>query len=253
MDNNKSDLNQKHFTSSPASGLAYDCNQLQQWLLYTPLGREILRKERIFLRHNVEHIFGAYSLQIGLSDINFLHGNKIPNHYTVNVDLKTDLRFLPFANNSIDLIVSPHVLEFTDNYHHVLQEFSRILTPHGKLIISCFNRYSWFGLFKNKVPLLHKANLISLQKLKDQLQALNFQLDGGKFFSYCPPASKTSTLAKFKWLNKVGDRWFPTLANSFAIIVSKEIITPTIIKPKISPIFQSLTPALGAVSTCNQN
>lgn len=195
----KTDLNHKHFTHHSQNGLIYDCNQLQQWLLYTPLGRDILRKERIFLRHNVEHIFGNYSLQIGLSNINLLHGNKIPNHFTINVDLKADLHFLPLADNSVDLIVCPHVLEFTDNYHHTLQEFSRILAPHGKLIISCFNRYSWFGLLKKKIPLLKNANLISLEKLKAQLQMLNLQLVGGKFFSYCPPVTKASTLVKYRW------------------------------------------------------
>ncbi len=250
---NKTDLNQKHFTANHQSGLFYDCNQLQHWLLYTPIGKDILRKERIFLRQNVEHIFGNYSLQIGLSQINLLHGNKIPNHYTINVDLKTDLRFMPFADNSIDLIVCPHVLEFTDNYHHALQEFSRILSPHGRLIITCFNRNSWFGLFKQKIPLLRKANLISLDKIKAQLQMLNFQLEGGKFFSYCPPFSKATTLAKYRWLNKVGDRWFPTFANSFAIIVSKEIITPTIIKAKHNLSYQPIEPSLETANICNKN
>ena len=218
------------------------------------MGREILRKERVYLYNSVSTIFGVNSLQIGLGEINLLHGNKIPNHYTMNIDLTADLRFIPLATNSIDLIVCPHVLEFTNNYHHVLQEFYRILAPQGKLIITAFNRYSWFGLFKKKIPLLNKARLIRLEKLKDQLQTLNFSLEGGKFFNYSPPFNDIKKIGKYRWLNKVGDRWFPTLANSFAITASKEIITPTLIKSKDMEAFNRLNPAaLTTARTCNKN
>jgi SAM-dependent methyltransferase len=243
----------KYFQPNKRQPLIYDCQALQQWLLYHPVGREILRKERIFLTHNVQHVFGNYSLQIGLSNINFLHGNKIQNHYTVNVDVAADLRFLPFESNSIDLIVVPHVLEFTNNYHYVLQEFYRILAPHGRIIITCFNKYSWFGLFSRKIPLLKNASLISLTSLKDQVQALNFAIIGGKFFNYCPPFSKARHLRRYNWLNKVGDRWFPTLANSFALILRKEVVTPNLIKAKDLATYDEVNPNLGTASLCNRN
>lgn len=246
--------NQAHFATSAGTALVYDCNELQHWLLYTPTGREILRKERIYLQNSASTIFGVNSLQIGLGEINLLHGNKIPNHYTFNIDIHADLRFIPLADSSIDLIVCPHVLEFTNNYHHVLQEFHRILAPQGKLIITAFNRYSWFGLLKRKIPLLDKARLIRLEKLKDQLQTLNFSLEGGKFFNYCPPFNDVEKINKYRWLNKVGDRWFPTFANSFAITASKEIITPTLIKRKDMEAFNlGTTATLTTARTCNKN
>ena len=234
---------------------SFTFDKLQHWLLHTPLGRDILRTERIFFHQNVGTLFGNYSLQIGLNQINFLHGNKIPNHYTLDVDLISDLRFLPIASNSIDLIVCPHVLEFTNNYHYILQEFSRILTPQGKLIITCFNRYSWFGLLKGRIPLIKKANLISLDKLSSQLQTLNLRIEGGKFFSYCPPFAKAKTLKKYNWLNKIGDRWLPTFANCFTIIASKEVITPTLIKAKDLEAFSALNSELGigTAQVCNKN
>ena len=39
--------------------------------------------------------------------------------------------FLPFESQSIDLVVLPHVLEFSDNPHQVLREVERILRPEG--------------------------------------------------------------------------------------------------------------------------
>lgn len=250
----QSSKKQKHFSNQMGSALNYDCHQLQHWLLHTPMGREILRKERFFLHNNVPSIFGLNSLQIGLGEINLLQGNKIPNHYTINIDIKADLRFIPFATNSIDLIVCPHVLEFTNNYHHVLQEFHRILSPQGKLIITAFNRHSWFGIFKSRIDILKNARLIKLGQLKDQLQTLNFHLEGGKFFSYTPPFKEAKKIYKYRWMNKAGDRWFPTLANSFAIIASKEVITPTLIKRMDREAFKIPEAAtLGTAKICNKN
>ena len=245
---------QSEKNSSSPRPLAYASQQLQSWLLDTPIGREILHTERTFFRQNVEYRFGLYSLQIGLPEINLLQGNKIANHYTIELDLKTDLHFLPFADNSIDLIICPHSLEFSNNYHHVLQELYRILTPSGHLIITCFNRYSWFGLLKKRITILKQGHLIGLTEIKNQLQALNFRLEGGKFFSYCPPLSSARQLAKYQWLNKVGDRWLPTLANSFAIIARKEKITLNLIKNLNEfKSFNPLQPNLGTAPLCNKN
>jgi SAM-dependent methyltransferase len=233
--------------------LKYASSELQQWLLKTPAGREILRKERLFYMQNVQNTFGNYSLQIGLAEINLLQGNKIHNHYTINLDLEADLHFMPFATESMDLIICPHVFEFIHDYEYVLQELYRILAPNGKIILTCFNQQSWFGLFSCKIPLFKKAGLIRLAKLKSQLEELNFGIAGGKFFSYCPPFNQARQLRRYHWLNKVGDRWFPTLANSFALILRKEVVTPTLIKPSSLESFQTLQPSLGTARICNKN
>lgn len=236
-----------------SGGLKYNSDQLQEWLLKSTAGRDILHKERLFYTQNVRNIFGNYSLQIGLNKINLLPGNKIHNHYTINMELEADLHFMPFANESIDLIICPHVLEFINDYEFVLQELYRILTPNGKIILTCFNQQSWFGLFKQKIPLFKHANLIYLTKLKSQLNKLNFGIDGGKFFGYCPPFNKARRLRRYHWLDHVGDRWFPTMSNSFALILRKELVTPTLIKPAAIASFQNIKPNLGTASVCNKN
>lgn len=240
-------------TKKPSSNLQYNSNSLQEWLLRTTNGRDILHKERLFYTQNVRNIFGNYSLQIGLREINLLPGNKIHNHYTINLDLEADLRFMPFANDSIDLIICPHVFEFINDYEYVLQELYRILSPNGRIILTCFNQHSCFGLFKWKIPLFKHANLIQLSKFKLQLKELNFGIDGGKFFSYCPPFSKARRLRRYRFLDHIGDRWFPTLANSFALILRKELVTPTLIKPAILDPFQALQPNLGTARICNKS
>lgn len=208
-------------------------DEFQNWLLLSPIGRYILHYERVFYHNIVPRVFGYYSLQIGLPKINFLQGNKIPNHYILDHDIKASTTFLPFANNSIDLIVCPHILEFTPNYHHLLQECYRILIPNGKIIITSFNKNSFFQRFLRKEQAIKHANFISLNTLKQQLNTLNFFIEGGKFFGFRPPINNAKILSKLSFMDKIGDRWLPTLANNYAIIASKELVTPTIIKSKL--------------------
>ena len=47
---------------------------------------------------------------------------------------------LPFATHSIDLVVMPHILEFTEDPHQVLREVERVLVPEGHVVITGFNR-----------------------------------------------------------------------------------------------------------------
>ena len=62
-----------------------------------------------------------------------------------------DLRQLPFAANSIDLVVMPHVLEFYDDPHQILREVERILIPEGQIVLTGFNPYSLWGL-RRRLP-----------------------------------------------------------------------------------------------------
>lgn len=206
-------------------------DDLQQWLLGTPFGRKVLSHEVELYHNSVRNIFGYYSLQIGMPEINFLAGNKILSKFIIHHDISCDIRFMPFASNSIDLIVCPHTLEITTHYHHFLQECYRVLIPNGKIIITGFNPKSLLATF-GKSAILKQINYINIGTLQQQLNTLNFQICSGKFFNYLPPLNNDSHLSNFAFLDKIGDRWFPTFANCYIIIAAKELITPTNIQPK---------------------
>lgn len=206
-------------------------NQLQQWLQYTELGREILNNEQVFYHKSVHHIFGYYALQVGIEQINFLTNNKISYQYIANKNIRYHTNYLPFATNSIDLILCPHTLEIIPDYYDFLQECYRVLIPRGKIIITNFNKASLLGLFSHKNDILKQINYIKLDKLKSQLKTLNFQIRGGQYFSYKPPLENKEYLQKLNFLDKIGDRWFPSFANCYAITASKELAAPTMITP----------------------
>jgi SAM-dependent methyltransferase len=47
-----------------------------------------------------------------------------------------DLRALPYDNESFDMIYSVSVLEHTDDYGKIIEEFYRILRPDGELVVT---------------------------------------------------------------------------------------------------------------------
>lgn len=216
----------------------------------TDCGRYILYHERLFYHNVVSRVFGYYSLQIEFPQIHFLQGNKITSKYILNHDIKSELTFLPFAENSIDLIICPHILEFTNNYHHLLQECYRILIPNGKIIFTCFNNGSIFKPILKSYTIFKNTNFINLDILKAQLNTLNFNIEEGKFLCYVPPFNNKKVLAKLSFMDKIGDRWIPTMASIFTLIATKELVIHNLIQSNLNMNKLKKTIRLGATTTC---
>jgi SAM-dependent methyltransferase len=98
----------------------------------------------------VADLFGYNALQLGLPQLDLLARTASPcarwPASSGQVDVLCDLRQLPFAAHSIDLVVMAHVLEFHDDPHQILREVERVLIPEGEVIITGFNPLSIWGL-----------------------------------------------------------------------------------------------------------
>lgn len=188
----------------------------------------------------VGDVFGFNALQIGLTQIDFLENNRIPLKLRIGeqgdaLDLVCDLPELPFASNSIDLIVLAHGLEFHEHPHHLLREVERVLMPEGKLVVASFNPFSLWGL-RRRLPSAApdgpwEGRFISLPRLKDWLTLLNMEIDRGKFGCYAPPFRRSEWLARFGWMEKAGDRWWPVAAGVYLVRAVKRVHGMTLIKP----------------------
>jgi SAM-dependent methyltransferase len=155
------------------------------------------------------------------------------------IDLKADFRDLPIAVNSIDLVVLPHVLEFTDDPHQILREVVRVLVPEGQVIISGFNPWSLLGLkriapsARAQVP--WSGRFINLPRLKDWLSLLSFDVIGGRMHSYLPPFSQEQWLRLFSFLDKAGDRWWPFAGGIYLLQAVKRVRGMRVITPSWRP------------------
>lgn len=62
------------------------------------------------------------------------------------VDLQSTPEALPLANESVDVVILIHQLEFADRPHQVMREAVRVLAPEGHLLVLGFNPHSLWGL-----------------------------------------------------------------------------------------------------------
>ena len=226
---------------------------LDGWLK-SPAGIYVRQWEQACLDELTVDIFGYNAVQVGLPQIDALAANRMPNKWQAatrlsNMDelaiaagnkqiaVALDFAELPFASQSLDLVVMPHVLEFAAEPHQVLREVERVLIPEGQLIICGFNPASLWGLRQSvrritRSPYLPVAGeFISLPRMKDWLKLLNLGVTRSHFGCYAPPARTTQWLNRFAFMENAGKRWWPYLGAVYMVHAVKRVKGMTLIGP----------------------
>jgi SAM-dependent methyltransferase len=206
--------------------------------LQSPLGLYLLARERAYIDKTVADIFGYNALQIGLPQFDLLRANRMPLRASVDrgdaATLRADSAELPVTSTSIDLVLLPHVLEFSDNPHQILREVERVLVPDGHLVVTCFNPVSLWGMrhsFSKRDTYPWNGRFINLMRLKDWLALLSFEMAGGAMGCYVPPCASQKWLDRFKFMESAGDRWWPfsgavTFLHAIKRVRGMRVITP---------------------------
>lgn len=211
---------------------------LVQWF-ETPRGRYVLDWELTQFDNAVDDVFGFNAVQIALPQIDFLRGNRIALKLRAGLDrgcsLAADPVHLPLASQSIDLLVLPHVLEFSSHPHQILREAERVLMPEGTIIISGFNPLSLWGVKRalgfDKRDYPWCGRFIGLLRLKDWLALLGFELTGGRFGCYAPPFEQAKWLERCAFLEKAGDRWWPITGAAYVVRAVKRNVGIRLVTP----------------------
>ncbi len=222
--------------------------------LASAAGRYVLDWEQRLFDQAVPDIFGYHAMQLGVPQINALRENRMPLRCIAldgsaavpagpagrtgacpileargEVALLARFDDLPFASQSIDLLVLPHVLEFAQEPHRVLREADRVLVPEGQIVITGFNPASlwgarhWMGRLGARPFLPPSSQLIALPRLKDWLKLLSFEVNRGRFGCYVPSVRSEAWLSRWSFLEKAGDRWWPVLGGVYALTAVKRV------------------------------
>lgn len=190
-------------------------------------------------------------MQIGLPRIDALRANRMPHKWlsdmqipiaqeavkTLSVVIVHDFAELPFASQSLDLVVLPHVLEFATEPHQVLREVERVLIAEGQVIICGFNPASLWGVRQvaGRMTGAHflpqHGEFIGLSRLKDWLKLLNMEVNRGHFGCYAPPCATEKWLSRFSFMEKAGDRWWPYLGAVYMVQAIKRVKGMRLIGP----------------------
>ena len=210
----------------------------------TPRGRYLLDWEQAQFDNAVDDVFGFHAVQVGLPKIDFLRENRIPLRIRTGLDgggtLISEPTHLPLASHSIDLLVLPHVLEFSEHPHQILREAERVLRPEGQIVISGFNPLSLWGMKRVLGAAMGKRDrgeypwcgrYIGLIRLKDWLALLGFELNGGRFGCYAPPLSQGKWLDRFGFMEKAGARWWPIAGGAYVVRAVKRNLGMRLVTP----------------------
>jgi SAM-dependent methyltransferase len=245
----------------------------------------VLAWEQARLDALVADVFGYNAVQLGLRELDALRANRMPLAFFAGEEFQspqaangeasacgstenfrprvaTRLDELPFAAQSIDLAVLPHVLEFAADPHQVLREVERVLIPEGQVVISGFNPFSLWGARQavgrafdaRYVPCAGK--FLALPRLKDWLKLLSFEVDRGHFGCYRLPVRSERGFARCGFLEKAGDRWWPICGAVYLISAVKRVRGMRLIGPawvESKPAVASLNPVPTPSVTVDRN
>ena len=203
---------------------------LAEWF-GTAQGRYVLDWELAQYHLATEDVFGFRAVQAGLPGIDFLRGNRIPYRCAVALEpgaaVVADPLQLPLASQSIDLLALPHVLEYHGHADQVLREAERVLRPEGQVVISGFNSLSLWRIRRIFAPrgagAPWDAQFVGLLKLREWLGLLGFELNGGRFGCYAPPATRAEWMARLRFLESAGSRWWPHLGGVYVVRAVKRV------------------------------
>jgi SAM-dependent methyltransferase len=210
----------------------------------------------------VADIFGYHALQLGVPELDGLRANRMPHQWLATEQLQpdwnmpgrhpallSDFSALPFSASSLDLVVLPHTLEFSNDPHATLREVGRVLVPEGRVVICGLNPISLWGLRQQRAHVYRKfgvgnlflpdgGEFIGYWRLRDWLHLLGFEVEVGRFGCYRPAVDNEKWLQRFAWMDRVGTRWWPILGAAYFLVAVKRVRGMRLLEPawKAAPV-----------------
>lgn len=222
---------------------------LQQWLSEPP-GSLLAEAEAAVFETIVPDLFGYHLVQIGgLGRVDLTTSSRIHHHVTLDVagapveqlrgGLRAEADALPFAADSIDVVLLPHVLEFEPRPHDALRESFRVLAPEGHLLLSVFNPSSALGL--SRVFRRHRrrapwsGQFLTLSRVKDWLALLGFDVVAAHGRFIAPPFRNAGVLRRALAADVRMSRLFPLLTGTNVLLARKRVFTLTPVRRRWAP------------------
>lgn len=234
----------------------------QKWYA-SNLGQYVHAQEQALYDEAVFDLFGFKALQMGDVDFELLNNSRIPKcfvaseYHEKNSHVVCEDDFLPFPEASLDLLLLPHRLAFSERPHQTLREAARVLMPEGHLVIAGFNPISLWGLKSMVKKLLHyryykkhgaypvhmypwHGRFIRLSRLKDWLTLLDLEVVSVEKACHMPPFSHEKMHQKFAWLDRFCHTYLrPVGCHRFGgvyfIVAQKRVPAMTLLKPNWKP------------------
>jgi SAM-dependent methyltransferase len=143
----------------------------------------------------------------------------------VSPDLRQgDIRALPFADESFDIVLAVTVLCFVDDAAHAVREMTRVLRPDGRLVIGELGRWNLWAARRRVTGWLgsrvwQSATFRTVQALKELVTNAGHAITTTRGAVYYPPFGPMAALLARSdaWMGKR-----TTVGAAFLVIVGKK-------------------------------
>jgi len=212
----------------------------QEWL-QTPLGAALLQQEIRVVEEALDGVFGEQCLQLGSWGENrtFMRFTRTQRccliaESSIGAPCAVgQLHQLPVESDSIDAVLLPHTLDYSDRPHAILREVDRVLRRDGRVIILGFKPVGLWGL-RRLIPGAGippgADHLISERRMKDWLQLLDMRIEGTSRYFFRWPLPGNKARGSNKWERR-GQAWWPELAACYMLSAQKRVSTMTPVRP----------------------
>lgn len=174
----------------------------------SPVGQSLLAAQEKVLDEELSCMFGYHLMQLSVLPYHRLSASSRINHCfslapavvrtekvtqsLCDVQALAELDALPLPDETIDVTILHHVLEFSCNPHQVLKEAARVTVPRGHIILFAFNPWSVLGIIQlikklwGSSPVAKHRSLRS-GRLRDWLEFLDFSCLSLRHLSHGSP------------------------------------------------------------------
>lgn len=240
--------------------------EFQLWFT-TRLGKRLAEVEKKILDKYLPDLFGYYLLQCGCPELksetmagSWLTSSRVSSRFCLDYELnqgvscQASLAQLPMKSDSLDIVVLPHVLEFSTEPHQVLREVERVLIAEGHVVILGFNPWSIWNVFRLfhiwKKPAPWNAHFLAASRIMDWLALLGFDVVQRQGYFYQFPIQNSNITKKLAFLEKIGHKLWPSLGAGYVLVARKRVETLTPIRPRWRSQQQVVS---GGFETINRN
>ncbi len=248
------------FSSLRPARAPFNRYTLSLWLR-SPRGQRLLELESAEMQRVLPDVFGRHILQVGswahgddlLKSCETLHHAVLGSVSDFGAQALSLPEELPVMSKSVDGVVLPHTLEFSQSPHNVLREAARVLNDRGRLFVLGFN--PWGGwVARQRLGLSHAtfpqpSNYYGIGRLRDWLELLDFEITEvrrfGVGFPWLAPRSQHQV-----W--SVGSLLAP-FAESYLLVARKRVLPANFVgrvqRAQVKPLIGAVQGANSAASS----
>ena len=223
----------------------------QQFKLWysSSLGQHLAENEKEILDKYLPDLFGYFLLQCGCPEVksegragNWLKSSRVSTKFCLDYELNQGVSFqsyfdqLPMKSDSLDIVILPHVLDFSADPHQVLREVERVLIAEGHVVILGFNPWSIWNIFRQFLFWTEQspwnARFLAASRVMDWLALLGFDVVQRQGYFYKPPIQNDNIIKKMAIFEKLGQRFWPNFGAGYVLVAKKRVQTLTPIRPR---------------------